>query len=167
MQNTTSATQQQNLTTLRHATRTAVAAAAALLVARLCGTVDAYWAPITTIVVLQSTLGATVAVSTQRIIGTALGAAFGALAANWFHTNLIAFGAAVFVIGVLCAALHLQRSAYRFAGITLAIVMLISRTNSAWIVAAHRFAEVSLGILVGLLQAALWPESTPPPTAKP
>ena len=42
----------------RHATRTAVAAMASLLVARLFQLPEAYWAPITTIVIEQSSLGA-------------------------------------------------------------------------------------------------------------
>jgi len=62
------------------------------------------------------------------------------------------------LLGVLTAALHLDRSAFRFAGITLAIVMLVTRTQSAWIVAAHRFVEVSIGIVIGLLLTAVWPE---------
>jgi len=28
----------------------------------------------------------------------------------------------------------------------------------AWVIAAHRFAEVSIGIAVGLIVTALWPE---------
>jgi uncharacterized membrane protein YgaE (UPF0421/DUF939 family) len=160
------ATQQQNLTSIEHAARTAVAATSALLVARQFGFPEAYWAPITTIVVLQSTLGATLAISTQRIVGTALGAALGAALASSFHTSLIAFGAAVFVAGVICGLLRLHRSAYRYAGITVAIMMLITRNNNVWIIAVHRFAEVSLGIVVGLILTALWPERTPMETPK-
>jgi uncharacterized membrane protein YgaE (UPF0421/DUF939 family) len=35
---------------------------------------------------------------------------------------------------------------------------LIPRTNPAWIVALHRFIEVSVGIIVALLVVAIWPE---------
>jgi hypothetical protein len=35
---------------------------------------EAYWAPITTLVITQSSLGATLTVSWQRFVGTALGA---------------------------------------------------------------------------------------------
>jgi len=44
------------------------------------------------------------------------------------------------------------------AGITLAIVMLVVRVAPTWLVAAHRFAEVSIGIAVGLAVTAVWPE---------
>jgi len=55
---------------------------------------------------------------------------------------------------------YLDRSAYRFASIALAIVMLVVRYRSAWIGALYRFIEVSIGIVVGLLLTILWPERT-------
>jgi len=36
--------------------------------------------------------------------------------------------------------------------------MLIPRTHAPWIVALHRFVEISVGIAVGLILTALWPE---------
>jgi len=36
--------------------------------------------------------------------------------------------------------------------------LLIPRSNAAWIIALHRFFEVSVGILVALILAAVWPE---------
>ena len=69
---------------IEHAARTTVAAVASLLVARGCGLPEAYWAVITTIVVMQSTLGASLLISTRRLAGTALGAAMGALLATYF-----------------------------------------------------------------------------------
>jgi len=46
----------------------------------------------------------------------------------------------------------------RYASITLGIIVLIPRSNAAWIVALHRFFEVSVGILVALALVAVWPE---------
>jgi len=43
---------------------------------------------------------------------------------------------------------------------TLAIIVLIPRSHAACIVALHRFFEVSVGILVALALAAVWPERT-------
>jgi hypothetical protein len=59
------------------------------------------------------------------------------------------------------AGFRVERSAYRYASITLAIVMLVPRTTSAWLVAIQRFFEVSLGIAVGLMLSAFWPERKP------
>ncbi|HZR05941.1 MAG TPA: hypothetical protein VFA61_08950 [Candidatus Udaeobacter sp.] len=52
----------------------------------------------------------------------------------------------------------MEKSAYRYASITLAIIVLIPRSNAAWIIALHRFFEVSVGIVVALALAAAWPE---------
>jgi uncharacterized membrane protein YgaE (UPF0421/DUF939 family) len=137
-----------------------VAAVVSLVVARALGLPEAYWATITTLIIMQSTLGAALAVSEQRFAGTALGAVMGALLTTYFGSNLIAFGLGVFVIGLICAALRIE-DAYRLASVTLAIVMLIAHTKQAWIVAAHRFIEVSVGIAVGLALTALWPGDEP------
>ncbi len=45
-----------------------------------------------------------------------------------------------------------------FAAITLSIVLLVARAEPAWVVALHRFLEVSAGIVAGLLLSAVWPE---------
>jgi uncharacterized membrane protein YgaE (UPF0421/DUF939 family) len=139
-------------------TRTAVAAVVSLLADRLMKLPQAYWAPITAIVVIQSTLGAALKVSGQRFAGTALGAVTGALLSTYFGNGVIAFTAGVFALGLLSAALHIDRSAYRFAGITVSIVMLIPGGAPPWVIGLHRFTEVSVGILVGLLLTAVWPE---------
>jgi uncharacterized membrane protein YgaE (UPF0421/DUF939 family) len=144
-----------------HSIRTAVAAIGSVLIARLCRLPESYWAAITAIVIMQSTLGASWTISKQRFAGTALGAAMGALLTAYAVQNVAAFGAGVFVLGLICTLLRIGRNAFRYAGITLAIVMLIAPTEPAWMVAIHRFLEISVGIGVGLLVAAVWPEPEP------
>jgi hypothetical protein len=78
---------------------------------------------------MQSTLGAAWTVSKQRFVGTALGAAMGALLTAYTTQIVAAFGAGAFVLGVICALLRIGRNAFRYAGITLAIVMLIARAE--------------------------------------
>ena len=118
---------------------------------------EAYWAPISAIIVIQSTLGAAWTTAKQRFIGTALGAVFGGLLTSYFEPQLITFAAAIVVLGLMCALLHLDQSAYRFAGAAFAIVMLVGRGEAAWLIGLHRFVEVSLGIAVSLAVSALWP----------
>jgi uncharacterized membrane protein YccC len=142
---------------LAHSARTAIAAGASLVCGRLLRLPEAYWAPITTIVVMQSTLGASLDVSKKRFLGTALGAAAGGLLATYFAPRVVTFAAAIFALGLICAVLRQDQTAYRFGGITLAIVMLVGRTSPPFVIAAHRFAEVSLGILVALVLTAVWP----------
>ena len=153
--------EQQNLPSLIHSIRTAIAATISFAVARLFGLPEAYWAAIATLVVMQSTLDATVLISVERIAATALGALAGAFLANYFTGNLLVFAGAVFVLGLLCATFRMEKSAYRYASITLAIIVLVPRSNAAWIVALHRFFEVSVGIVVALALAAVWPEHQP------
>jgi len=145
-------------TSTLHAARTTIAAVVSLLVARALKMPEPYWATVTTMVVMQSTLGAAWKVSATRFAGTALGAVIGGLLATYYGANLWVFAIAVFGTGLLCTPLRLDRTAYRFAGITLAIVVLVARDRPAWMVALHRFVEVSLGIAVALLLTAVWPE---------
>ena len=151
----------ENLPSVIHSIRTAIAATISFAIARLFGQPEAYWAAIATLVVMQSTLGATLLISVERIAATALGALAGALLAIYFTGNLLIFATAVFVLGLLCAAFRMEKSAYRYASITMAIIVLIPRSNAAWIVALHRFFEVSVGIVVALALAAVWPEHQP------
>jgi uncharacterized membrane protein YccC len=144
--------------TVAHSVRTAVAAVASLLAARLFRLPASYWAPITTLVIVQSSLGAALAVSVQRFVGTALGAVVGAIVATYLGPTVLVFALGIFVLGLLCALLGSDRPAYRFGGITLAIVLLIPRDEPAWRYAFYRFAEVSIGIAVALILTVVWPE---------
>jgi len=142
---------------LEHSARTAVAVTISLMVARAVGLPEAYWAPISALVVTQSTLGAAWTISRQRLVGTAVGATLGALLTPHLGSSAVVFGCSIFGIGIIFAILHLDRAAYRFAGITLAIVMLVARAKPVWVTAAHRFFEVSVGIGIALALTAVWP----------
>jgi uncharacterized membrane protein YgaE (UPF0421/DUF939 family) len=113
-----------------------------------------YWAPISTIVILLSTINP-LTLAWQRFAGTALGAFLGALIARYFHPTWVVYGIGIFVCGVLSSILRLG-SAYRFAAIALTIVLLITHDRPPWIVATHRFLEVSLGIAIALLVTVVW-----------
>ena len=143
--------------TLLDAARTTTAAVLALLLARLLRLPEFYWAPISAIVIIQSTIDPKT-LAWQRFAGTALGAAMGAVIATVFPaspSNTWVYAGAIFLAGVLCVLLRF-RGAYRFAAITLSIILLIAHTSVATIVAWHRFVEVSLGIAVALTIALLW-----------
>ena len=146
-----------NPLTIEHSARTAVAAVVSLFVASWFGLSESYWAAITTLMVMQSTLGAALPVSAQRLAGTALGASVGALAGTYYPGNAFVFGGCVLILGIVFVPFRLERNAYRYAGITLAIIMLVP-SHSGWIIALHRFFEVSVGIAVGLATSAVWPE---------
>ena len=150
--------QKENLPSIGHSIRTAIAATLSVVVARLVQMPEAYWAAIATLVVMQSSLGATLTLSIERVVATALGASVGAVEANYFGANLVAFTVAIILIGLLSYGFRLEKTAYRYASVTLTIIFLIPPSNPAWIVALHRFIEVSVGIIVALLVVAIWPE---------
>jgi uncharacterized membrane protein YgaE (UPF0421/DUF939 family) len=144
-----------NRVSVLDAVRTTLAAVAAMLLARLLKLPEYYWAPISAIVVVQSTIPPR-DLAWQRFVGTALGAVLAAALATFFPPNAVVYAAGILLCGVV-AWLSRVSGAYRFAGITLSIVLLIPHTNGPWIVAWHRFLEVSLGIAVALLVTTVWP----------
>jgi uncharacterized membrane protein YccC len=148
----------ENLPSAIHSIRTAGAATVSVCVARLIGMPEAYWAAISTLVVMQSTLGATVTLSVERIVATALGASLGAIESTYFGPNLVVFALAIFLLGVFSFVLRLEKTGYRYASVTLTIIVLIPRTGAPWLIATHRFIEVSIGIVVALAVVAIWQE---------
>jgi len=143
---------------LIHSATTAIAASLSLTFATLLGMSESYWAPISTIIVMQSTLGASWDTSKQRFIGTIIGTL---MAGVFYYVNIplpISLGAGVFLMGLICSALKLVLSAFRFAGVTFAIIVLLPHTEAAWLIGAHRFIEVALGIAVALVVTAIGPD---------
>jgi hypothetical protein len=69
--------------------------------------------------------------------------------------------ASVFLLGPLRVLLRSDLNGYRFGVATLAIILLVPRVGPAWLVALHRFIEVSIGIAVALVLAVAWPEKEP------
>src|SRR5438128_11530057 len=101
----------KNLPSIGHAIATAVAATTSVIIARLVQMPEAYWAAIATLVVMQSTLCATLTLSIERIAATAVGASVGALEANYFRSNLVTYAVAIFLVGLLSFAFRLEKTA--------------------------------------------------------
>ena len=135
--------------------RTTVATVASFLLARLLRMPEYYWAPISTIVIIQSTIPPRT-LGWQRFVGTAVGAVLGAALATFFHPTAWIYGLGMLLCGVLAWVLRVS-GAYRFAAITLSIILLIPRTRAPWLIGWHRFLEVSLGIAVALAVTTVWP----------
>ena len=135
--------------------RTTVAALASLLLARLLKMPEYYWAPISAIVIIQSTIPPHM-LGWQRFVGTAMGAALGAALATFFPPSALIYGLGILLCGGFAWVLRVS-GAYRFAAITLSIILLIPRTRAPWLIGWHRFLEVSLGIAVALVVTTVWP----------
>jgi uncharacterized membrane protein YccC len=141
----------------KQAVKTAVAGLISVYITDLFHFKQGYWAAITALIVMQSNVGATLNASRTRLAGTAVGALVGGLFVALFGTNLLGFALAVTIAFLACDWLSLPDS-QRLATVTVAIIMLIPGTNSAWVIALHRFSEVALGILIALLVSlTLWP----------
>lgn len=135
------------------ALKTAMAAGISYWLAQLAGLQDGYWGSISAIIVLQSHVGSTVTASRDRLIGTLIGAAFGA-AFSFLGTGIWPYLAAVVASMVTCSLLGLKSSS-RLAGVTVTILMLVHRTGSNWTMPLHRVLEVLLGIVVALAISTL------------
>lgn len=138
--------------TLFDSARTAIASLVSLFLARALKFPEYYWAPISTIIILQSSMHPLQG-AWQRFVGTALGAALGAVFATFAGRSAIMYAIGILLCGLVAGFLRVW-SAYRVAGITFSIVVLISR-GPAWTFALHRFLEVSLGIAVALVAALI------------
>jgi uncharacterized membrane protein YgaE (UPF0421/DUF939 family) len=82
----------------------------------------------------------------------------GAAIATFFSPNAWVYGLGIFLCGILAWLLRVG-GAYRFAAITLSIILLIPRTSAPWLIGWHRFLEVSLGIAVALVVTTVWPRA--------
>src|SRR5580765_4098496 len=91
-------------TSLPTSARTAVASVVSLIIARSLRMSEFYWAPISTIVILLSTINP-LTLAWQRFAGTALGAALGALIATYAHPSWLVYGVGLFVCGMLSSLL--------------------------------------------------------------
>ncbi len=131
------------------ALKTAMAAGLCYWLAKLAGLQDGYWGSISAIIVMQSNVGSTVTASRDRLIGTLIGAAFGAVF-SFLGEGLWPYLLAVIAAMVTCSLLGLKNSS-RLAAVTVTILMLVHRTGSNWTLPLHRVLEVLLGIVVALV----------------
>ncbi|MGA9041439.1 MAG: aromatic acid exporter family protein [Terriglobales bacterium] len=138
----------------QQAIATGIAGVVSLYAASFLRLPQGYWAAISSFIVLQSNVAATLGAARGRLIGTAIGAVIGAMFVRYVGTNPLWLGLAVTLTVLLCHGLGLEDS-YRLACVTVTIIMLISSTHSAWVTAGYRFLEVSLGIVVAVVIAAI------------
>jgi uncharacterized membrane protein YccC len=143
--------------TLKQAIRTGVAGGLAMFLSKYLDLPEGYWAAISAVIVMQSSVGATLRDSWVRLAGTAIGSVISIPFLYFWGGNVVAFGAAVTITVLVCGSLKLEAS-YRLACATVAIIMLIGHTSPSWVVATHRFLEVALGIVVSIaVTNVLWP----------
>ncbi|MFG1477242.1 FUSC family protein [Xanthobacter sp. V4C-4] len=117
---------------------------------------NGYWAVLTAILVVQSTIGASLSVAIDRALGTVVGGGVGVVAAMAAGPSVtltfVALGVAVIATSTLAA----RFSSYKLAPVTAVIVLLSDPTHmDPWISGLHRVFEIGLGGAVGVLCALL------------
>lgn len=143
-------------TEIRHAIRVSAAVGAAFALATLLRLPQGYWAVFTAVIVVQSSLGATITASVERFMGTVVGALAGAGAA-YFHARWPQFGGLILCVTVaLLAFLVSMRPSLKVAPVT-AVIMLIGTTThmDPLVAAALRVAEITVGSVVGVAATLL------------
>ncbi|MDQ0503530.1 FUSC family protein [Xanthobacter agilis] len=136
--------------------KAAVAALASYGVAYGLNLPNGYWAVLTAILVVQSTIGASLSVAIDRGLGTVVGGIVGVIAATLAGPSailtIVALGVAVIITSTLAA----KFSSYKLAPVTAVIVLLSDPTHvDPWISGLHRVFEIGLGGAVGVLCALL------------
>jgi uncharacterized membrane protein YccC len=110
---------------------------------------ETYWAPIAAIVVLYPGSEATRKASIEQFLGTAIGSFIGWGTATYWHQNLLLYGLAVLIATGVCYLLRLEKAS-RLCAVAVTIITLIPRSAPAYVVAFHRFLEVSYGVACAL-----------------
>jgi uncharacterized membrane protein YccC len=140
----------------RMVVRALVAASLSLVIADWLGLPQSYWAVITTLIIVQGSLGGTLGAGLDRIVGTLAGAALGIAAALargfWPLPEIMLLVLAVAPVALLAAI----RPSFRVAPVTAAIVLLASSGTVSPIAAAlYRVVEIGLGTVVGIVVSLL------------
>lgn len=148
----------RNRARLLLALRMLVAAILAYGLAETFGLPQGYWAVLTTIIVIQASIGGSLKAALDRLLGSICGALVGAVIALLLpsHTPL-ALGIALVIAVAPLAVLTAFYPTYRIAPVT-AIIVLMS-TGAATLgplgYAFDRVAEITLGSIVGVAVATL------------
>jgi uncharacterized membrane protein YccC len=141
-------------TALRHAVRITVAAVAASELTALFGLSPGYWAVITTLIVMQASLGGTMGAAADRVLATMAGAVAGAIGA-WLQAALsLPQSVVIILICAPMAMLAMERPSFRLAPVTAAMILMMGSSESAALrTAVERMLEIALGCLIGVLTA--------------
>jgi uncharacterized membrane protein YgaE (UPF0421/DUF939 family) len=118
------------------------------------------WAVISGIVVLQATRRQTWTAAGLRVLGSLIGAAISAAYLTFLPFTPLAMAALIGITVLLCQVIGVPDHA-RLAGITVAVIMVVSRMHpeiNPLINAAMRFIESMIGATLAVLAVLAWPE---------
>ena len=133
---------------IRHGIRIAAAGLVSYVIASALSLPQGYWAVFTAILVVQGSVGGSWKAAVDRLLGTLMGAAYGAVTASIIpHGDPVALGAALAAALIPLSLLAAFNPAYRVAPITAVILLLGSAgaTEGPVRAAMLRTIEVALG----------------------
>ncbi|TXL77664.1 FUSC family protein [Vineibacter terrae] len=139
---------------LRLAGRVTVAGVVAFAIGHLLNLPQAYWAVFTAVIVMQASVGGSLKMAMDQLLGALIGGAYGAVVALAVpHTEPVTVGVALTAALAPLALLAALRVNFRVAPITAIIVLLGTTSMHAGPVEAalDRALEVALGGTVGIV----------------
>lgn len=136
--------------------RTAAAAGIALAVSHLLSLHQGYWAVISSIVIMQANLGASLEAAADRLLGTLAGAGLGFVVAYLTPSTTIGTLIGLMLATGLLSMLAIRYPSFRIAPVTAAILLISAPSHAdASISAMHRVTEIGLGCVIGIAVSLL------------
>lgn len=144
---------------VRHGIKTGLAALLSYLVTEWLHLDFGYWAPITAVIVMQTSVAESIEMSLYRTVGTMMGALMGVVAILALPDTFEGNGAGLFITTGLCAFLTRWDARYRMAAITVTIVILASVGQPDRMhFGLFRVLEILVGVVCAVLVSlTLWP----------
>jgi uncharacterized membrane protein YccC len=147
---------------LKHALKSTLAAVAAMAVTEALGLKQGYWAVITSLLIMQTNLGGSIAAGWARLLGTSVGAAIGVVCLL-LGAGPVSLGTGVLLVILFCSGTKTLRDSSRLGAVTATIVIMLgAHAGNGPLDAARlgfdRFLEIVIGIVVGLaVTFTVWP----------
>lgn len=141
---------------VRHAIRVALACGATFVIMRLFNIPGGQWAVFTTIIVIQTNIGGTIAQAVERLIGTMVGAVAGAIAVYAQEASGVDIVLVLVILVAIVAFATAGRTTLRAATLT-AVIMLVAHPVGLDPVTAalYRIGEIFLGGFIGVAATTL------------
>ncbi len=142
---------------LKHAVRVSAAVGAAFAVSALLHLPQGYWTVFTAVIVVQTSIGATLTAGMERLLGTLVGGAVGVAGAYLRAKTVLEEGLVLSGAVALLAFAQAVRPNLRVAPITAAIVLVggSSTHMDPLIAATWRVIEILIGSVIGLAATVL------------
>ena len=136
--------------------RTAAAGSLAFICAEILALPQGYWAVMTAIVIMQASIGASLAAAADRLLGTLAGAALGLVFAFVTPSTKLGTTAALMLSSGMLGMLAARVPSFRIAPVTAAILLVATPSHAdAFISALHRVVEITIGCGIGVAVALI------------